>query len=91
MSTLYKSRQRSQSSARQRSEIVEFDVVIEIPKGQRSKYEMDHETGRIRLDRMLFTSTRYPADYGFVEHTLADDGDRWMRLSCSTSRPSPAV
>jgi inorganic pyrophosphatase len=54
---------------------VEFDVVIEIPKGQRNKYEMDHKTGRIRLDRMLFTSTRYPADYGFVEHTLADDGD----------------
>jgi inorganic pyrophosphatase len=54
---------------------VEFDVVIEIPKGQRNKYEMDHESGRIRLDRMLFTSTRYPADYGFVEGTLADDGD----------------
>jgi inorganic pyrophosphatase len=54
---------------------VEFDVTIEIPKGQRNKYEMDHETGRIRLDRMLFTSTRYPADYGFVEGTLADDGD----------------
>jgi inorganic pyrophosphatase len=54
---------------------VEFDVVIEIPKGQRNKYEMDHESGRIRLDRMLFTSTRYPADYGFIEHTLADDGD----------------
>ena len=54
---------------------MEFDVVIEIPKGQRNKYEMDHESGRIRLDRMLFTSTRYPADYGFVEDTLADDGD----------------
>jgi inorganic pyrophosphatase len=54
---------------------VEFDVVIEIPKGQRNKYEMDHRTGRIRLDRMLFTSTRYPADYGFIEHTLAEDGD----------------
>jgi inorganic pyrophosphatase len=54
---------------------VEFDVVIEIPKGQRNKYETDHETGRIRLDRMLFTSTRYPADYGFIEDTLADDGD----------------
>jgi inorganic pyrophosphatase len=54
---------------------VEFDVIIEIPKGQRNKYEMDHETGRIRLDRMLFTSTRYPADYGFIEDTLADDGD----------------
>ncbi len=54
---------------------MEFDVVIEIPKGQRNKYEMDHESGRIRLDRMLFTSTRYPADYGFIEHTLAADGD----------------
>jgi len=54
---------------------VNFDVTIEIPKGQRNKYEMDHETGRIRLDRMLFTSTRYPADYGFVDGTLAEDGD----------------
>lgn len=54
---------------------MEFDVLIEIPKGQRNKYEMDHHTGRIRLDRMLFTSTRYPADYGFIEHTLAEDGD----------------
>lgn len=54
---------------------MEFEVTIEIPKGQRNKYEMDHETGRIRLDRMLFTSTRYPADYGFIEGTLADDGD----------------
>jgi inorganic pyrophosphatase len=54
---------------------VDVEVVIEIPKGQRNKYEVDHETGRIRLDRMLFTSTRYPADYGFVEDTLAEDGD----------------
>ena len=52
-----------------------FDVVVEIPKGQRNKYEMDHESGRIRLDRMLFTSTRYPSDYGYIEDTLADDGD----------------
>jgi inorganic pyrophosphatase len=54
---------------------MEFDVTIEIPKGQRNKYEMDHHTGRIRLDRMLFTSTRYPADYGFVDDTLGGDGD----------------
>ena len=54
---------------------MEFDVTIEIPKGQRNKYEVDHATGRIRLDRMLFTSTRYPADYGFVEDTLGGDGD----------------
>jgi inorganic pyrophosphatase len=54
---------------------VEFDVLVEIPMGQRNKYEVDHETGRIRLDRMLFTSTRYPHDYGFVENTLGEDGD----------------
>src|SRR5690242_14578929 len=54
---------------------MEFDVTIEIPKGQRNKYEVDHATGRIRLDRMLFTSTRYPSDYGFVEETLGGDGD----------------
>ncbi len=54
---------------------MDVQVVIEIPKGQRNKYEMDHETGRIRLDRMLFTATRYPADYGFIEETLGGDGD----------------
>ncbi len=54
---------------------MDVEVVIEIPKGQRNKYEMDHVSGRIRLDRMLFTSTRYPSDYGFIEDTLADDGD----------------
>ena len=54
---------------------MEFDVTIEIPTGQRNKYEVDHATGRIRLDRMLFTSTRYPDDYGFIEGTLGEDGD----------------
>ena len=54
---------------------MDFDVLVEIPKGQRNKYEVDHATGRMRLDRMLFTSTRYPADYGFIEHTLGEDGD----------------
>ncbi|GAB3116384.1 inorganic diphosphatase [Streptomyces calidiresistens] len=54
---------------------MEFDVTIEIPKGSRNKYEVDHETGRLRLDRHLFTSTVYPADYGFVENTLGEDGD----------------
>ena len=56
-------------------EPLEFDVTIEIPAGSRNKYEMDHTTGRIRLDRMLFTSTRYPHDYGFVDDTLGLDGD----------------
>ena len=54
---------------------MDVEVTIEIPKGQRNKYEVDHANGRIRLDRMLFTSTRYPSDYGFIEETLADDGD----------------
>src|SRR3954465_1758137 len=53
----------------------QYDVTIEIPQGQRNKYEVDHATGRIRLDRMLFTSTRYPHDYGFIEGTLGQDGD----------------
>ena len=52
-----------------------FDVIIEIPAGSRNKYEVDHITGEIRLDRMLFTSTRYPYDYGFVKNTLSLDGD----------------
>jgi inorganic pyrophosphatase len=50
-------------------------VVVEIPAGSRNKYETDRETGRIFLDRTLFTSTRYPADYGFIEGTLGADGD----------------
>ncbi len=52
-----------------------FDVLIEIPRGSRNKYEIDHDTGRMRLDRTLFTSTQYPADYGYIEDTLGDDGD----------------
>ena len=52
-----------------------FDVVIEIPRGSRNKYEYDHERHVIRLDRRLFSATVYPADYGFVPDTLALDGD----------------
>jgi inorganic pyrophosphatase len=52
-----------------------YDVVIEIPRGSRNKYEVDHETGRVYLDRVLFTSFVYPADYGYVENTLGLDGD----------------
>jgi inorganic pyrophosphatase len=54
---------------------VEFDVTIEIPKGSRNKYEVDHKSGRIMLDRTLFTATQYPADYGFIDDTLGQDGD----------------
>ncbi len=50
-------------------------VIVEIPKGSRNKYEMDHETGRIRLDRTLYASVHYPADYGFIDGTLGEDGD----------------
>ena len=54
---------------------MELEVVVEIPRGSRNKYEMDHDTGVIWLDRELFTATRYPTDYGFVPDTLAEDGD----------------
>jgi len=54
---------------------VDIEVIVEIPKGSGNKYEMDHETGAIWLDRKLFTATQYPADYGFVPETLAEDGD----------------
>jgi inorganic pyrophosphatase len=50
-------------------------VVIEIPRGSRNKYEIDHDDGRVFLDRRLFTATTYPADYGFLPHTLGGDGD----------------
>ena len=52
-----------------------YAVVIECPKGSRNKYEIDHETGRVMLDRVLYTPMAYPTDYGFFENTLADDGD----------------
>ena len=54
---------------------VDIVAVVEVPKGSRNKYETDHETGAIWLDRELFTATRYPADYGFIPQTLAGDGD----------------
>jgi inorganic pyrophosphatase len=54
---------------------IEIEVVIEIPRGSRNKYEFDHERQIIRLDRRLFSATSYPADYGFVPDTLAQDGD----------------
>ena len=54
---------------------MEIEIVVEVPKGSRNKYEADHHTGEIWLDRELFTATRYPADYGFIPETLAEDGD----------------
>ncbi len=52
-----------------------FDVLIEIPKGSRNKYEYDFDLKKIRFDRMLFSSMMYPGDYGFIPETLALDGD----------------
>ncbi|MBE6827753.1 MAG: inorganic diphosphatase [Ruminococcaceae bacterium] len=52
-----------------------FDAVIEISKGSKMKYELDKETGMLRLDRVLYTSTHYPANYGFIPRTYADDND----------------
>lgn len=53
----------------------EFICVIEIPKGSKKKYELDKETGFLMLDRILYTSTHYPANYGFIPRTYGDDGD----------------
>ncbi len=50
-------------------------VVIEIPKGSKNKYELDKETGLLRLDRVLYSAVHYPADYGFIPRTYCDDGD----------------
>ncbi|MBI2013421.1 MAG: inorganic diphosphatase [Candidatus Colwellbacteria bacterium] len=52
-----------------------IDVIVEIPKGSRNKYELDKETGRIKLNRVLHSSVAFPADYGYIENTLSDDGD----------------
>ncbi|MEP6482598.1 MAG: inorganic diphosphatase [Rhodoglobus sp.] len=52
-----------------------YDVIVEIPRGSRNKYEVDHKSGRVYLDRYLFTPMAYPTDYGFFENTLGLDGD----------------
>ena len=52
-----------------------FSAVIEIPKDSSCKYELDKKTGMLRLDRVLYTATHYPANYGFIPRTYADDGD----------------
>ena len=52
-----------------------IDAIIEIPRGSRNKYEVDHESGRVRLDRVLFTPFVYPVDYGYFDNTLGGDGD----------------
>ena len=53
----------------------DFPVVIEVPKGSKNKYELDKETGFLRLDRVLYSAVHYPANYGFVPRSFCDDGD----------------
>jgi inorganic pyrophosphatase len=53
----------------------EFPVVIEVPKGSKNKYELDKETGFLRLDRVLYSAVHYPANYGFIPRSFCDDGD----------------
>ena len=67
----------------------DFLAVIEIEKGSKNKYEMDKETGALRLDRILYTSTHYPANYGFIPRTLADDGDPMDVLVLSSEAMIP--
>ncbi len=52
-----------------------FPVIVEIPNGSKNKYELDKETGLLRLDRVLYSAIHYPADYGFIPRTVCDDGD----------------
>ena len=70
---------------------VTFDVLIEIPKGSRNKYEYDFELNKIRFDRMLFSSMMYPGDYGFVPETLALDSDPLDVLVLGTEPTYPMV
>jgi inorganic pyrophosphatase len=64
-------------------------VVVEIPKGSRNKYERDPETGEIELDRRLFAAVSYPTEYGFIEGTLAEDGDELDALVAVTEPTFP--
>ena len=68
-----------------------IEVIIEIPKGSRNKYEVDHETGRVFLDRYLFTPMAYPADYGFIDNTLGLDTDPLDALVITPEPVFPGV
>ena len=69
----------------------EFVAVVEIAKGFKKKYELDKETGLIILDRVLHTSTHYPANYGFIPKTLSGDGDPMDVLVLSSESLDPLV
>ncbi|MCM1534198.1 MAG: inorganic diphosphatase [Corallococcus sp.] len=75
--------------SRNRINADDFYAVIEITKGSKMKYELDKETGLLMLDRILYTSTHYPANYGFIPRTLADDGDPMDVLVLSSEPLAP--
>lgn len=68
-----------------------FTAVIEIAAGSKKKYELDKQTGLLRLDRILYTSTHYPANYGFIPRTYADDGDPLDVLVLCTESLDPLI
>ncbi len=76
-----------------RMKLDDFIAVIEIEKGSKNKYEMDKESGALRLDRILYTSTHYPANYGFLPRTYAEDKDPLdvLVLCSETIRPMSLV
>ena len=65
----------------------ELNMIVEIPRGSRNKYELHKESGLIRLDRVMYSSVYYPGDYGFVPRTLASDGDP-LDLVCLVTEPT---
>jgi inorganic pyrophosphatase len=66
-----------------------FTCFVEIPKGSRNKYEYDEDLGAIKLDRFLFSSMVYPTDYGFIPHTLGQDGDALDAMVCVSEPTFP--
>ena len=68
---------------------MKVEAVIEIPMGTRNKYEVDSKTGRIKLDRVLYSSVSYPCEYGFISETLSGDGDPLDILVLSSSATFP--
>jgi inorganic pyrophosphatase len=66
-----------------------FVCVVEIPKGTRNKYEFDEELGGIKFDRLLWSAATYPTDYGYLRHTMAQDGDELDVLVCLTEPTFP--
>ena len=66
-----------------------FPVIIEVPNGSKNKYELDKETGLLRLDRVLYSAVHYPADYGFIPRTFCDDGDPLDALVLSQEPVQP--